>query len=202
MNTIHAEIQKKYRAFREVIDPWSRLGTRKFTGGTLRIGHIPHCAPEGYLHALFAGLEDSELRDLQNEIDREFHKTLQKLMRLHNGMNLFNGQLSVYGLRTSYRRSEIDMMMEQPFDMVQLNTMERPDFAPGRLVFIGSIGDDRQRIAMNADGSIGIWDGREAKLREPMYESAFDLLVEEVRRMNRLFDRAGRRIDSQDCITS
>jgi hypothetical protein len=86
--------------------------------------------------------------------------------------------------------------------MVQLNTMERPDFAPSRLVFIGSIGDDRQRIAMNADGSIGIWDGRRAKLREPMYESVFDLLVEEVRRINGFFDRAGRRIDSQDCIPS
>jgi hypothetical protein len=67
---------------------------------------------EAYLHTLFADLEDNELRDLQNEINREFHMTLQELMRLHNGMNLFNSQLSIYGLRTSYRRSEIDLMMQ------------------------------------------------------------------------------------------
>ena len=125
----------KYKQLREIVDPWSKLGSRQYLNGTLRIGHIPHLAPEGYLHRLLPPISRDDLEALQNDVGISFPVSLRDLLSLHNGLSLFDLKIVIDGRRTSYRRSDIDAMMEQPYDMVLPNTLGRPDSEPDKLIF-------------------------------------------------------------------
>jgi SMI1 / KNR4 family (SUKH-1) len=188
------DLATKYEELRRIIDPWARLGTRKYLNGTLRIGHVPHIAPEGYLHHLLPPISQENLETLQDKIGWDFPESLCELLKIHNGISLFD-HVSVYGKRTSYKRSDIDAMMEQPYDMVLPNTLERPDNAPEELIFIGSLGDDRQLVGVWPDGSISLWDPEKESASRPLYGNVFDFLLRESIKAQSLFDDNGHRID-------
>jgi len=189
------DYQAKYRQLREIIDPWAKLGSRQYLNGTLRIGHVPHIAPEGYLHRLLPPITKCDMEDLQDAIGIEFPVSLSNLLFLHNGLSLFDLHVTIEGRRTSYRRSDMDAMMEQPYDMVLPNTIERPDSAPDELIFIGSLGDERQPVVMWPDGSISLWDTGTDGATASIYADVFDLLVKEAHKAQLLFDSKGRRFD-------
>lgn len=189
------DYQAKYRQLREITDPWGRLGSRQYLNGTWRIGHVPHIAPEGYLHHLLPPISNEDLETLQDVIGIDFPTRLCDLLSLHNGLELFDLLICIKGRRTSYRRSDFDAMMEQPFDMVLSNTLERPDSAPDELIFIGCLGDERQPVVMWPDGSISLWDTRTDSATASIYVDVFDLLVKEAQKAQLLFDSNGRRID-------
>ena len=190
-----SDYQAKYRQLREIIDPWAKLGSRQYLNGTWRIGHVPHIAPEGYLHRFLPPITKGDMENLQDEIGIEFPVSLSNLLFLHNGLSLFDLFITIEGRRTSYRRSDMDAMMEQPYDMVLPNTLERPDSAPDELIFIGSLGDERQPVVMWPDGSISLWDTRTDSATASIYVDVFDFLVKEAQKAQLLFDSKGRRID-------
>jgi hypothetical protein len=59
------DYQAKYRQLREIIDPWAKLGSRQYLNGTWRIGHVPHIAPEAYLHRFLPPISDEDLEKLE-----------------------------------------------------------------------------------------------------------------------------------------
>jgi hypothetical protein len=187
-----SSIANDYAKLRGLIDPWNRLGSKKFPAGTVAIGHVPHVAPEAWLHCLMPPLDQDSLEVLQGEIDRDFPSDLKQLMLLHNGMRLFNGLISVYGLRTSYQRSNMDAMQEQPFDMVRLNTLERPRNVSDELVFFGSIAYALESVAIKPDGTVSVWSKPRNLLLRRVYRSLFDFLVAEAVKANQRFDKDGR----------
>ena len=186
----------KYKQLREIVDPWSKLGSRQYLNGTLRIGHIPQLAPEGYLHRLLPPISRDDLEALQNDVGISFPVSLRDLLSLHNGLSLFDLKIVIDGRRTSYRRSDIDAMMEQPYDMVLPNTLGRPDSAPDKLIFIGSLGDSRQPVSMWPDGSISLWDTKLDGATDPIYADVFDFLIDEAQKAQLLFDSTGHRISA------
>jgi hypothetical protein len=195
MLVLSSEYSKKYKALRAIVDPWVRLGAKTYAAGTLRIGHIPHIAPEAYLHRLGPPLDKAGLELLQDEIGRDLHASVCELLLLHNGMDLYSQYVGINGRRTSYQRSDPDAMMEQPFDMVTPNTRERPALAPEELIFIGSLGDERNYVAIWPGGSIAIWLRSQDTLVRTPYQTVFDFLLEEAQRAETLFDKIGHRID-------
>ena len=191
------ELASKYEELRRIIDVWAKLGRRKYPNGTLRIGHVPHVAPEGYLHHLLPPISPENLEVLQDEIGWDFPDSLSHFLKIHNGIDLFSDLVGINGRRTSYKRSDIDAMMEQPFDMVLPNTLERPGNAPEDFIFIGSLGDDRQLVGAWPDGSISLWDAEKELASMPLYGNVFDFLLDESIKAQSLFDDSGRRVDFQ-----
>jgi hypothetical protein len=185
---------KSYHELRKIVDQWSILGIRRYTGGTLRIGHIPHVAIEGYLHLLLPPISDQGIEALKTETGLDIPYSLQRLLKIHNGIEIFD-YVTLFGLRTSYKRSDMDAMMEQPFNMVTPNTKERPDAAPSDFLFVGSLGDDRLKVGLWPDGEVGYWDKKTQTVVPSGYYNVFEFLLEETRKAERLFDEKGRRID-------
>jgi hypothetical protein len=190
---------ESYRLLRNVINSWIHLGCRQYANGTLRIGHVPHIAPEGYLHRLLPSISSESLDLLQDEINSDLPLSVCRFLLIHNGIGLYRC-INIYGRRTNFKRSDIDAMMEQPYDMVPLNTVERPDNAPEALVFIGSIGDENQPVAVWPDGKVCLWNIGQEKVEPTPYHSLFDFLLGEALKAEKLFDSRGRRVDNQGLI--
>jgi hypothetical protein len=191
----HSEMES-YCRLRNIIDAWARLGSRQYANGTLRIGQVPHVAPEGYLHRLLPSIDLESLELLQDEIHSNLPSSVCRFLLIHNGIGLYR-YINIFGRRTSYRRNDIDAMMEQPYDMVSANTIERPDNAPESLVFVGSIGDEKKPVAVWPDGKICLWNVGQEKIVLTSYRSLFEFLLGESLKAERLFDAEGRRIDRQ-----
>ena len=188
-------IANDYAKLRTLIDPWNRLGSKRFPAGTLAIGHVPHVAPEAWLHLLMPPLDQDGLEVLQDQINRDFPSDLKRLMLLHNGMGMFSDLISIYGLRTSYQRSNMAAMQEMPFDMVRPNTLERPRNVPDDLIFFGSFDYALASVAIEPDGTISVWSKPRELLSRRVYRSLFDFLITEAVKANRRFDASGRDSD-------
>lgn len=69
-------------------------------------------------------------------------------MKFTNGLHIFNGKLSLEGLRKNYnRRGEINA--RQPFDLDISNTYERPDNSSEELFFFGSYDKDGSMLCID-----------------------------------------------------
>lgn len=80
--------------------PWARLGTKEFRNGTLWVGHIPHVAPLAYMHRLYAPVYQGDIDDQQAQMHAQFPGQYSELLKSTSGINMYNGNLIVYGLIT------------------------------------------------------------------------------------------------------
>ncbi|MFC2073440.1 hypothetical protein ACFLRS_01140 [Campylobacterota bacterium] len=92
--------------------------------GTLYIGSIPgsieECGSQLYFHIFYKGLNDSEINDLENRIERNMSEELKDFYRVSNGLSLFAGSLSIGGLIDRTPSSS------NPIDLRYGNTVDRP----------------------------------------------------------------------------
>jgi hypothetical protein len=195
-DTLTINEQKLYNDLLSHLKSWEYLGSRCYPNGTLRIGHIPHLAPEGYLHDVFPSLSETELQVLEKEIGLPLPSSFARFLRLHNGMNIFDLVL-IEGLRTSYARSNIDDMMEQPYDIVMRNTLSRPIEAPKDVVFVGALGDQRQPVALRPDGKVSLWLDKNNELSPAIYDDIFEFALKETMKAEVQFDRAGKQLPNR-----
>jgi len=92
--------------------------------GTLHIGSIPgsieEYGAELYYHIFYKGLNNDEIHDLENRIERNIPEELKDFYRASNGLSLFSGSLSIGGLidRTPSNSNPIDLRYG--------NTVDRP----------------------------------------------------------------------------
>jgi hypothetical protein len=183
-----------------LIDAWAAQGEQVYPDGTRRIGHIPHCAPEAYLHRLFAPLDEPSIEELQNQLDWDFPESFRRFLSLHNGVGVFSMFINVYGMRTSWTRTDPVVAAQQPFSILNPNVDRRPAEAPDDLLFIGSLGDQRDLIGMLPDGEVSLWMPKAGVVPPKQYEDVFDFLLTETKKARVLFDNRGRRKDGSDVL--
>jgi hypothetical protein len=186
--------KESYSELLILVDRWRALGVKRYLGGTLRVGHIPLVAPEAYLHDLLPPISDQGRDILEAEIGLDFPDSLGRFLKIHNGIGLFR-YISIFGWRTSYNRSDMDAMMEQPFSMITPNTKECPDAAPNDFLFVGSLGDERLKVGLWPDGEVGYWDKKTQTVILSGYDNVFEFLLQEARKSEKLFDNNGYRVD-------
>ncbi|MER8907164.1 SMI1/KNR4 family protein [Mesorhizobium sp. M0854] len=191
------EDARAYRELRTLVDKWKRLGTKTYPDGTEWIGHTPDRAPEAYLHQLYAPLDAIGIGQMESEISRRLPDNFRCFLMLHNGIGLFANYINVYGLRRSWSRTNLVEAGQQPFSILEPNVQRRPGNAPDDVLFIGSLGDNRNLIAMNPDGRVFRWESDDPLLGSiNSYSSVFTFLLEEANEAAALFDPDGRRCDS------
>src|SRR5262245_35891125 len=123
-----------------LLEASSDLGVRVLDNGTRLIGHVPHVAPEAWLHIIFAPLSLTQVAQVEHEIATSLPEPFGDFLRRSNGLSLFSDSLSIHGLRSSYARSGDAVW--QPFSIVTPNVPERPRSAGPSLVFVGSYASD------------------------------------------------------------
>jgi len=92
--------------------------------GTLYIGSMPGSIEEYgsqlYFHIFYKGLNNNEINDLENRIERNIPDELKDFYRASNGLSLFAGSLSIGGLIDRTPSSS------NPIDLRYGNTVDRP----------------------------------------------------------------------------
>ena len=177
----------------QVIEAARHLGSRTLEDGTELIGHVPHVAPEAWLHIIYAPLSQARVEDVSIQIGRPVAKEYQSFLQRMNGLSLFSGELSLFGLRSDFRRT--GDAVRQPFSIRTPNTVERPRDADEALVFIGSYFDDGSMLYIDPHTSEVHRCSRTSVESLNRWKSFFVFLDSEAERLATLFDVEGRMID-------
>ncbi|MER9245610.1 SMI1/KNR4 family protein [Mesorhizobium sp. M0590] len=133
---------------------------------------------------------------MESEISRRLPDNFRCFLMLHNGIGLFANYINVYGLRRSWSRTNLVEAGQQPFSILEPNVQRRPSNAPDEVLFIGSLGKNRNLIGMNPDGRVFRWESDDPLFGSiNSYSSVFTFLLEEGNEVAALFDPDGRRRD-------
>ena len=180
-----------WRRVAEVIESATRLGTRCTPSGARLVGHVPHVAPEAYLHVMFAPLDERDIAQLETGVGRPLPQAYRAFLRLTNGLSLFSDSLSIYGLRRTHARRGDDVW--HPFSAVPPNTGERPPGLPPGAVVVGSYGDDGSTVHMLPDGTVRM-SRRDDSTPLRHWPELLGMLADEAVRMASFFDGEGRAV--------
>lgn len=178
----------------EIVNKAESLGERTLPNGVRLIGHIPHAAPEAYLHIIYPPLNNEQITSIEEAITKKLPDELKAFLKVSNGINLFADSLSIDGLRHSYVRVGDEAW--QPYSMVTPNTIERPPDADESLVFLGGYCWDGSLLCMTPHSPV-VYRCQFGTAKVLNKWSSFDeMLTSEVNRLSTLFDEKGRKIDA------
>jgi hypothetical protein len=169
---------------------------RVLSNGTRLVGHVPHIAPEAWLHQVYRPLSDQQVRKIETELRSTLPMVFSDFLQRCNGLGLFSGCLSIDGLRTSYERTGDAVW--QPFDILTPNVDERPRGSKPSCLFVGGYSDDGSRLYIdNADLKVYRCERRSAKPinQWPNFET---MLQSEVERFSTLFGRDGKELNPSE----
>jgi hypothetical protein len=178
-----------------VLSRWEALGVQAFPDGTRRIGHVPHVAPEAYLHSIPAGLTSSEIDQLENLIRRTFPFQVREFFLSANGLKAFSNSLGLFGYRQHYRRGDWSEAAAQPFHIDVPNIKAPPKGLDGSSVVVGYYDFDGSIVIVEADGTVLRCDSDDARQVLTKWTSFQEWLTSEIDRISLLFDPHGRCLD-------
>lgn len=181
-----------------VIEPARALGSRKLDDGTELIGHVPHVAPEAWLHMLFPPLPPQGIERIEAELGRPLGPAFSSMLALHNGLSLFSDSLSIYGHRATVSRTGDAAW--QPFSIRTPNTLERPKDADPSHLFVGSYGSDGSQLYIDVRDSRVYRCSRRSAAPLNRWDDFFGMLNSEARRLATLFDGQGRMKVSYEAV--
>jgi hypothetical protein len=183
-----------FEKLREVLNRATGFGSRTLDNGSILLGHVPHVAPEAWLHQLYFPLNTHEIDELECSVKVAIPNSFREFLGFANGLGLFSGSLSIFGKRTSYARTGDEAW--QPFCIVTANTFERPSYALTSQLIVGSY---------RSDGSLMLVDGKSERVIRCKSRSKKILntwpdfsmmLTSEAIRLAELFDSNGRRLST------
>jgi hypothetical protein len=178
------------------LQPWRMLGFQKFEDGTTLIGRVPHVAPEAWFHMIFAPLRQEDLESVKSRLGTFGNFPFLSTFEQFNGFNLFSSNCFLFGLRTSYKR---DGSVFQPWDIITHHFEARAKGLPEELLLIGGSKaiEGGVAFAQAPDGQVVALEKGNNWIETYRWASAECFILDEVHRLNVLFDTAGKEIDKE-----
>lgn len=177
----------------KVVNQFRSLGTQELSTGVVLIGHVPHVAPEAYMHVLYPPLDASQISTIEHALGRQLPIELKTFYQRLNGVQLFSYTMWINGLRFSYVRSGEEAW--QPYSIITPNTVERPEDADDSLVFFGGYRWDGSSLCMRSDSPAVYRCAPGTSVPLNKWRSFDEMLISEIDRLSGLFDTRGRRLD-------
>lgn len=168
------------------------LGNRLLSDGTRLIGSIPHVGPDAWLHALFPGLREPEIRQLEKSLGGPFPGEMREFYRRFNGLGLFNDALSIFGLRKKLGRTGDAAW--QPYSILTPNGPERPPNTPTGVLFFGGYGWDGSLVFVAPSDNRVVRCLKTSSNPLNQWANLGEFLSQEAARLAVLFDDKGRKI--------
>jgi hypothetical protein len=176
----------------QIIEKAKSFGFRQLANGARLYGHVPHVAPEAWLHQVYAPLSEQDVISVEEKIGQTIPNDLRQFFHLANGVGLFSVSLSIYGKKTSYVRTGDDAW--QPFCIVSANTLERPRHAKPSQIVVGGYKDDGSLLFLDLeDGSVFRTKSRSKKVLN-QWTDFWKMLTNESHRLSGLFDAEGHKL--------
>jgi hypothetical protein len=186
-------VDEGLRVVSTVADQAAQFGRAVSPNGAQLYGHVPDVAPQAWFHILFPPLDSSAIAELESILGRPVPAPYRAFLRRTNGLYLFSGALSLYGLRKDYSRNPA---IREPFDLGDPNVRERPAAADPTWFIFGFY---------KSDGSNAYMDPRDLRvfrasrdMTQPAlneWDNLNSFLQQEVTRLRHHFDAQGRRLD-------
>jgi len=186
----------------EHLQQYQHKGKHILPNGTQAICHVPHVAPEAWLHIIYPGLTERQIRELEDQLPIPLPDDYKEFLLHVNGINIYSDSLSIWGLKTSYDRNGDQAF--QPYDLLALNE-ERPIACPDSWLYFGSYSWDGSRVFFDlSEGSENnkvYYCDRDSTNILKEWSSFWTWIDEEVERLSKLFDKDGVQLD-EDIPTS
>ncbi len=183
-------MRKEFESVLLKLKKWENGGDRTLENGSRLICHVPHIAPQAWLHKVYAGLQDDNINEIKEKIGIELPSDYCEFLTYSNGINIFSDSLSVWGLRTSYARTGDAAV--QPYDIIELNKEKRGKIQSNCLVF-GSYSWDGSEMLYNLENDntkVYRCENSSTKVLQE-WETIWIWLYSEVDRIGKLFDTNG-----------
>lgn len=177
-----------YEELQKFLEAWKHLETRTLAGGTICIG--PPSAPGkmDYLFYLHSPLSELEVETLQSQLHAPMHADLKSFYLNANGFASFRGWLRIFGYRRTGRSNDLEVMLDQPIDIVAANEID--SYAQEHMLIKISSYADRTPVYLQPDGGCHALslDGRMAC----EWNNLAHWLRAELQRFGSYLDRDGR----------
>jgi hypothetical protein len=166
------------------------VGVKDLNMGTARqVCNLPWVPELAYLHRLYPPASIDQIACIASLTGRQPQPDLRTLLAQHNGFDLFNGSLSIFGVRDHWDRTASDVIW-LPFDLGSqgslLNTMIGRDD-----MLIGGIGPNGQRLVLRGNGSVDRTGSEKPDVLES-WPSMADMLICETERFAQYYNTDGR----------
>jgi hypothetical protein len=180
----------------QIIDSYKHLGERVLSNGTRLVGRAPHIAPEAWLHEVYRPLSDQEVCRVETELGRTMPPEFSSFLQRCNGLGLFSGSLSIYGLRSSYERTGDAVW--QPFDISTPNVDERPRGSKTSFLFVGGYSDDGSQLYIDG-ADLKVYRCKQRTTKPINQWPNFAAMMQgEVQRFSTLFGQDGKELNPSE----
>lgn len=183
-----------YSKIKELLMKYSNLGLEiSQETGAIKIGKAPHIARLAIINCLYPTLSLSDIKRLEYELDRPLPRSFKDfLMNFSNGLSVFTGTMSIYGLRFNYCRS-IEMVW-QPFNIIDYNRKyEKPDNIMEDCLIIGSYSKDLSKLYMTPDEKVHYCKPDDATSLKT-WPSLKDMIIDQIEWLYSLYDDKGMKL--------
>jgi hypothetical protein len=170
---------------------WDHLGNKANADGSLLVAHTPRDYAQAYLHSFFAPVPESAWQTYGLPLPGQ----LQQLYQECNGLSIFAGSISLYGIRAHYER---DLSAQfQPFDLAThhsecIHSFHRgsPTDSDGAIFFGGYVEDGSHVFTTSNAPQVHRVLRRSSRIVNSWPDLA-TFLATEYDRIDHLFTRAG-----------
>ena len=180
------------REIRNILEKSAATGCKRLQNGAELIGHVPHVGEDAYLHAIFSGLQNIEIKKIESELQISLPPEYEKFLEEHNGFILFQGAISLSGLPANNNRTISD---RQPFSLRDDNMSGRPRGSSRGDFFIGSYDWDGSLLFMTEPTKSVYLRRRDDSAVRWEWPSLGVMISSEVARLAEHYDEVGREID-------
>jgi hypothetical protein len=182
----------EYKEIFKLLSKWEEGGFRELDNVTKMICHVPHIAPEAWLHIIYSKASNDDIFSLKNELTYGLPLEFEEFLSVSNGLNIFSDSLSIWGIRESYVRQGDEAI--QPYDLISTNS-ERPEGCLDSWVFFGGYSWDGSSVMFDMKNGI---ESSKVYLCETdstniilEWESFNEWLISEINRLSQMYNISG-----------
>ena len=177
----------------DVVESYSRLGSKRLANGTRCVGHIPSIGKHSFLHSVFPVCSKTQINSIEKKVGNIPDSYREFLSNVANGLDLFSGTLILYGYKNWNKSIE-----EQPYDIVVPNTHERPKWLDAGECVIGFYIWDGSLAVMSETGKVRACEPTSGKVLKS-WDGIEDFLNAEAWRLRDFFRESGEEKDEDAC---
>lgn len=171
----------------KVLENFQEFGKKELSNGSILLAEAKFIAPKAYVHSIFRLRENDNNTEIEKMLGIKLPHDLGQFYSIYNGVNLFNGALSIYGNRNNSIRS-VEEAQGQPFSIRAENRRIKEFLVIGSYNWDGSlIKYDLHSFQINLTSKVS----GDIKFR---WDSFKEFLESEIERLKKLHTKEGKNI--------
>jgi len=142
-----------------ILDSYAHLGEETNDMGTRLIGHAPHIAPKAYVNVVYAPLNDADLHEFCERIERPVPVQFKEFLTFANGLMVFSGALRVMGY-TPLKRKADTHIYNYPSNIIVPNVTGRIKGLSHEALLVGFYKEDGSYVYLGEEGKAVRFDAK------------------------------------------